>query len=63
LKLVDEVARLKREECLEKLRQYYYANRDILCKQQNSKYQDRMQRIKNDPDLLAKQKEALLLSK
>jgi len=35
---VDKVARLKREVCLEKLRQYYYANRDTLCKQQNSKY-------------------------
>jgi len=35
--LVDEVGRLKREEHLEKLRQYYYANRDILCKQQNIK--------------------------
>jgi len=55
---VDKAVRLKREECLEKLRQYYHANRDTFCKKQNSKYQDRMQRVKNDPELLAKQKEA-----
>jgi len=27
-------ARLKREQCLEKLRQYYQANKDKLCKKQ-----------------------------
>jgi len=56
--LVDEAARLKKEDHLEKLRQYYHANRDTFCKKQNSKYQDRMQRVKNDPELLEKQKEA-----
>jgi len=29
---VDEAAKLKREQCLEKLRQYYHANRETVCK-------------------------------
>jgi len=56
--LDDEAARLKREEYLEKLRQYYQANREIIRKKQNSKYPDRKERVKNNPELIAKQRQA-----
>jgi len=55
---VDKATKLKREQHLEKLRQYYQANREIIHKKQNSKYPDRMKRVKNDPELMAKQREA-----
>jgi len=55
---VDEATKLKREQHLEKLRQYYQANKEIILKKQNSKYPDRMKRVKNDPELMAKQREA-----
>jgi len=54
--LSDKDARLEREARLEKMRQYYYANRDTLGKQQNAKYQERKQMIQNDPNLIAKKK-------
>jgi len=56
-KILDEAARLKREEYLEKLRQYYQANREIIRKNQNSKYPDRKERAKNNPELIAKQRQ------
>jgi len=57
-KILDEAARLKREEYLEKLRKYYQANREIIRKNQNSKYPDRKERAKNNPELIAKQRQA-----
>jgi len=54
----DEATKLKREQCLKKLRQYYCANREKICKKQNSKYPDRKKRVKNNPELMAKQREA-----
>jgi len=56
--LDDEITRLKREEYLEKLRQYYQANRETICKNQNSKYPDRKERVKNNPELIAKHRRA-----
>jgi len=35
---VDKAARLKREERLERLRQYYQAHKDKLCKKQKEAY-------------------------
>jgi len=46
---VDEAEKLKREQHLEKLRQYYQADREIVCKKQKTQNPDRMKRVKNDP--------------
>jgi len=54
----NEAVKLKREQRLEKLRQYYQANKETIRKDQNSKYQDRKKTVKKTPELMAKQREA-----
>jgi len=56
--ILDMAAMLRREAQLEKLRQYYYANKEAICKDQNSKYPARREREKNNPELLAKRRQA-----
>jgi len=56
--ILDKAAMLKREAYLEKLRQYYHANREVICKNQNSKYPERKEKAKNNPELIAKQRQA-----
>jgi len=55
--ILDIAAMLMCEAQLEKLRQYYYANKEAICKDQNSKYPARREREKNNPELLAKQRQ------
>jgi len=56
--ILDMAAMLKREAYLEKLRQYYHANKEVICKNQNSKYPERKEKAKNNPELIAKQRQA-----
>jgi len=49
---------LRCEAQLKKLRQYYYAHREAIRKDQNSKYPARREKEKNDPEILAKQRQA-----
>jgi len=56
--ILDMAAMLRWEAQLKKLRQYYYANREAICKDQNSKYPVRREREKNNPELLAKRRQA-----
>jgi len=51
-------AMLKQEAQLEKLRQYYYAHKEAICKDQNSKYSARREKEINDPELLEKWRQA-----
>jgi len=56
--ILDMAAMLKQEAQLEKLRQYYYAHKEAIHKDQNSKYSERREKEKNDPELLEKQRQA-----
>jgi len=56
--ILDMAAMLRREAQLEMLRQYYYANKETICKDQNSKYKERTEKEKNNPELLAKRRQA-----
>jgi len=55
--ILDMAAMLKREAYLEKLRQYYHVNKETIHKDQNSKYPERREKAKNNPELV-KQRQA-----
>jgi len=56
--ILDMATMLKREAYLEKLRQYYYANKETICKDQNSKYPERREKEKNNPVSVMKKRQA-----
>jgi len=56
--ILDMAAMLRCKAQLEKLRQYYYAHREAIRKDQNSKYPARREKEKNNPEILPKQRQA-----